>query len=65
MHILVDTRTCCDEREQLWALTWREVQTQTYADAFVVMAAWFVVAAAMAPLMRKVVSPKATTADAH
>jgi hypothetical protein len=65
VHILVDTRTCCDEREQLWALTWREAQTQTYADAFLVMAACFVVATAMAPLMRKVVPPKAPTADAH
>jgi hypothetical protein len=65
VHILVDTRTCCDEREQLWALTWREAQTQTYADAFLAMAACFVVATAMAPLMRKVVLPKAPTADAH
>jgi DHA2 family multidrug resistance protein len=29
------------------------------------MAACFVVTAAMAPLMRKVVPPKAPTADAH
>ena len=65
VHILVDTRTCCDEREQLWAPTWREAQTQTYADAFLAMAACFVVATAMAPLMRKVVPPKAPTADAH
>jgi DHA2 family multidrug resistance protein len=40
-------------------------QTQTYADVFLVMAACFVVATAMAPLMRKVVPPKAPTADAH
>ena len=65
LRILVAARTCCDEHEQLWVLTWREAQTQTYADAFLVMAACFVVATAMAPLMRKVVPPKAPTADAH
>jgi len=51
--------------KQLWALTWREAQTQTYADAFLAMAACFVVATAMVPLMRKVVPPKAPTAEAH
>jgi DHA2 family multidrug resistance protein len=49
----------------LWALTWREAQTQTFADAFVVLALCFVVATAMVPLMRKVVPPKAPIADAH
>jgi DHA2 family multidrug resistance protein len=51
--------------KQLWALTWREAQTQTYADAFLALAACFVVATAMVPLMRKVVPPKGPTADAH
>ena len=51
--------------KQLWALTWREAQTQTYADAFLAMAACFVVATAMVPLMRKVVPPKGPTPDAH
>jgi DHA2 family multidrug resistance protein len=51
--------------KQLWALTWREAQTQTYAEAFLAMAACFVVATAMVPLMRKVVPPKGPTADAH
>ena len=51
--------------KQLWSLTWREAQTQTYADAFLAMAACFVVATAMVPLMRKVVPPKGPTADAH
>ena len=46
-------------------LTWREAQTQTYADAFLALAACFVVATAMVPLMRKVVPPKGPTADAH
>ncbi|TMJ66194.1 MAG: DHA2 family efflux MFS transporter permease subunit [Alphaproteobacteria bacterium] len=51
--------------KQLWTLTWREAQTQTYADAFLAMGACFVVATAMVPLMRKVVPPKGPTADAH
>ncbi|HEX3418349.1 MAG TPA: hypothetical protein VHT21_18385 [Stellaceae bacterium] len=51
--------------KQLWALTWREAQTQTYADAFLAIAACFVVATAMVPLMRKVMPPKGPTADAH
>jgi MFS transporter, DHA2 family, multidrug resistance protein len=51
---------------QLWALTWREAQTLTYADAFVALCACFVVATLMVPLMRKVEPPKAPpTADAH
>jgi MFS transporter, DHA2 family, multidrug resistance protein len=51
--------------KQLWALTWREAQTQTYADAFLALAVCFVVATAMVPLMRKTVPPKGPTADAH
>jgi DHA2 family multidrug resistance protein len=51
--------------KRLWALTWREAQTQTYADAFLALAACIVVATAMVPLMRKVVPPKGPTADAH
>jgi DHA2 family multidrug resistance protein len=51
--------------KELWALTWREAQTQTYADAFLAMAACFVVATAMVPLMREVAPPKKLTADAH
>jgi len=51
--------------KQLWSLTWREAQTQTYADAFLAMAACFVVATAMVPPMRKVIPPKGPTADAH
>src|SRR6516162_7414842 len=40
--------------KQLWLLTWCEAQTQTFADAFLVIAACFVVATLMVPLMRKV-----------
>ncbi|HEX2885732.1 DHA2 family efflux MFS transporter permease subunit [Vineibacter terrae] len=49
----------------LWSLTWREAQTLTYADAFMVIMACFIVATVMVPLMRKVVPPKAPPADAH
>ncbi|WP_043418277.1 DHA2 family efflux MFS transporter permease subunit [Cupriavidus basilensis] len=50
---------------QLWALTWREAQTQTFGDAFLVIMVCFVIATAMVPLMRKVAPPKAPSADAH
>ena len=49
----------------LWSLTLREAQTQTYADAFFVIALCFVVATAMVPLMRKVAAPAAPSRDAH
>ena len=51
--------------KRLWSLTLREAQTQTYADAFLVIAVCFVVATAMVPLMRKVVAPAAPSRDAH
>ncbi|QKZ05098.1 DHA2 family efflux MFS transporter permease subunit [Pseudomonas eucalypticola] len=50
---------------QLWNLTYREAQTQTYADAFLAIMVCFVVATAMVPLMRKVAPPAAPSADAH
>ncbi|QEX15343.1 multidrug resistant protein-like protein [Hypericibacter terrae] len=51
--------------KQLWALTWREAQVQTFSDAFWIIFVCFVIATAMVPLMRKVAPPKAPTADAH
>jgi len=51
--------------KQLWALTWREAQVQTYADAFLLITVCFVIATAMVPLMRKVVARAAPSADAH
>jgi MFS transporter, DHA2 family, multidrug resistance protein len=51
--------------KQLWALTYREAQTMTYADAFLVIALCFAVATAMVPLMRKVAPPKGPSAEAH
>jgi DHA2 family multidrug resistance protein len=51
---------------QLWALTWREAQTLTYADAFLALTVCFVIATIMVPLMRKVAAPaKAPPAEAH
>ncbi|MGO4809042.1 DHA2 family efflux MFS transporter permease subunit [Cupriavidus sp. 2MCAB6] len=50
---------------QLWALAWREAQTQTFGDAFLVIMVCFVITTAMVPLMRKVAAPKAPSADAH
>jgi DHA2 family multidrug resistance protein len=50
---------------QLWALTWREAQVQTYADAFLLIAIAFVIATALVPLMRKVAPRGAPSADAH
>lgn len=51
--------------KQLWALTLREAQTQTFADAFLIMALCLLGAALLAPLMRGVTPPKQPTADAH
>ncbi|MDR3458623.1 MAG: DHA2 family efflux MFS transporter permease subunit [Verrucomicrobiae bacterium] len=51
--------------KQLWSLTWREAQVQTYADAFLVIAACLALATVMVPLLRKVVPPSAPPADAH
>jgi len=50
---------------QLWLLTFREAQTQTYADAFLVIMVCLIIAAAMVPLMRKVAPPATPSADAH
>jgi MFS transporter, DHA2 family, multidrug resistance protein len=49
----------------LWSLTLREAQTQTFADAFMVIALCFVVATLMVPLMRKMAAPAAPSSDAH
>ena len=50
---------------QLWALTWREAQTLTYGDAFLMIMVCFVVAILLVPLMHKVQPPKQPSADAH
>ena len=50
---------------ELWTLTMREAQTQTYADAFLALMLCLAIATVMVPLMRKVVPPKAPVADGH
>lgn len=51
--------------KQLWTLTMREAQTQTFGDVFLCVMVCFIIATAMVPLMRKVAPPKAPSADAH
>jgi DHA2 family multidrug resistance protein len=51
--------------KQLWSLTWREAQVQTFADAFLVIAGCFVVATLLVPLMKKVIAPATPPAGAH
>ncbi|WP_442026844.1 DHA2 family efflux MFS transporter permease subunit [Pseudoduganella sp. RAF53_2] len=51
--------------KQLWGLTLREAQTQTFSDIFIVILVAFMITTAMAPLMRKVAPPQAPSADAH
>ncbi|BBH46068.1 hypothetical protein [Pseudomonas sp. KU43P] len=50
---------------KLWALTWREAQTLSYADAFRVIMACFIFATLRVPLMRKAQPPAQPSADAH
>ena len=50
---------------ELWALTMREAQTETYSDAFLALMLCLGIATVMVPLMRKVAPPKAPVADAH
>jgi DHA2 family multidrug resistance protein len=50
---------------QLWTLTMREAQTETYSDAFLVLMLCLGLATVMVPLMRKVAPPRAPVADAH
>lgn len=51
--------------KELWSLTYREAQVQTFADAFLVIAVCFVIATLLVPLLRKVAAPAAPVKDAH
>jgi DHA2 family multidrug resistance protein len=51
--------------KQLWSLTYREAQVQTFADAFLVVAVSLAFATVLVPLLRKVATPAAPSADAH
>ena len=50
---------------QLWLLTYREAQTQAYADAFLAIMVCLGIATALIPLMQKVLPPKGPSPDAH
>jgi MFS transporter, DHA2 family, multidrug resistance protein len=50
---------------QLWVLTFREAQTQAFADAFLAIMVCLVAATVLIPLMKKVLPPSAPPADAH
>jgi DHA2 family multidrug resistance protein len=49
----------------LGALALREAQTQSYADAFLVIGLCFVLATVMVPLMRRLAAPATAVRDAH
>jgi DHA2 family multidrug resistance protein len=51
--------------KQLWLLTWREAEVQTFADAFLAIGAGLALATLLVPLMRKVAPPAGPSADAH
>ena len=51
--------------KRLWSPTWREAQTQTFADIFLAILVAFAIATVMVPLMRKAAAPAAPRADAH
>jgi len=51
--------------KMLGKLALREAQTQSFADAFFVIALCFVVATSMVPLMRRLAAPTAPVRDAH
>ncbi|MES2148745.1 MAG: DHA2 family efflux MFS transporter permease subunit [Pseudomonadota bacterium] len=51
--------------KQLWTLTMREAQTQSFGDVYICIMAAFIAATLMVPLMRKIAPPKAPSADAH
>jgi DHA2 family multidrug resistance protein len=51
--------------KELWGLTWREAQVQTFADAFLAIGVCLALATLLVPLMKKVVPPATPPANAH
>jgi MFS transporter, DHA2 family, multidrug resistance protein len=51
--------------QQLWSLTYREAQTQAFADTFLAIMVCLILATLFIPLMQKVVPPSTPPADAH
>jgi DHA2 family multidrug resistance protein len=50
---------------QLWSLTFREAQTQAFADTFLAIMACLIVATFLIPVMQKVAPPSAPPPDSH
>jgi DHA2 family multidrug resistance protein len=50
---------------ELWALTYAQAETLSYADAFRAVMLAFVVDTCLVPLMRKVAPPRTPAAAAH
>jgi DHA2 family multidrug resistance protein len=51
--------------KKLWLIAYREAEVQSFSDAYLAIALCFAVAAAMVPLMRKVMPPKTMAPSAH
>jgi len=51
--------------QQLWTLTFREAQTQAFADAFLAIMVCLIAAIVLIPLMKKVIPPSAPPKEAH
>jgi DHA2 family multidrug resistance protein len=51
--------------QQLWSLTFREAQTQAFADAFLAIMVCLLAAMVLIPLMNRVLPPSSPPADAH
>lgn len=60
-----DGQTPTAALQQLWRLTMREAQTQTFADAFFAVMICFLIALMLVPMMKKVGAPVAPSPDAH
>jgi MFS transporter, DHA2 family, multidrug resistance protein len=50
---------------EVWNLAYREAQTMTYADAFLMLMVGFAASVFLVPLMRKITPPAAPSAEAH
>lgn len=51
--------------KQVWSLTYREARVQSFADAFLIIAASLALATLLVPLLRKVATPATPSPDAH
>jgi DHA2 family multidrug resistance protein len=51
--------------KELWLMTFREAQVQTFADAFLAVAVCFLLATALVPFLRKVAVPAAPAQNSH